>query len=189
MKEELKTTTIALIEKRKRTDAFCLIDIHENGRSKPFSPPRQRTCQRRRCTVIFHGACSSPTRGTLRAMNDRRAGQARRTGEGKSKERRRRYSAEHGAHRRSRRRGHQAVRGGAPRPATARLGAAARLDGIGGGGGYRGGGGGPPLSLLNGPATARPVFGQFFIFIFKKTKFQKYISNREIFKNGCLSPP
>ena len=38
-------------------------------------------------------------------------------------------------------------------------GAAARLDGIGGGGGYRGGGGGPPLSLLNGPATARPVFG------------------------------
>ena len=46
-------------------------------------------------------------------MNDRRAGQARRTGEGKSKERRRRYSAEHGAHRRSRRRGHQAVRGGA----------------------------------------------------------------------------
>ena len=113
MKEELKTTTIALIEKRKRTDAFCLIDIHENGRSKPFSPPRQRTCQRRRCTVIFHGACSSPTRGTLRAMNDRRAGQARRTGEGKSKERRRRYSAEHGAHRRSRRRGHQAVRGGA----------------------------------------------------------------------------
>ena len=102
-----------MIEKRKRTDAFCLIDIHENGRSKPFSPPRQRTCQRRRCTVIFHGACSSPTRGTLRAMNDRRAGQARRTGEGKSKERRRRYSAEHGAHRRSRRRGHQAVRGGA----------------------------------------------------------------------------
>ena len=67
-------------------------------------------------------------------------------------------------------------------------GAAARLDGIGGGGGYRGGGGGPPLSLLNGPATARPVFGQFFIFIFKKTKFQKYISNREILKNGCLSP-
>ena len=28
-----------------------------------------------------------------------------------------------------------------------------------------------------------------FIFIFKKTKFQKYMSNREIFKNGCLSPP
>ena len=29
----------------------------------------------------------------------------------------------------------------------------------------------------------------FFIFILKKTKFQKYMSNREIFKNGCLSPP
>jgi len=28
----------------------------------------------------------------------------------------------------------------------------------------------------------------FFIFIFKKTKFQKYMSNSEIFKNGCLSP-
>ena len=29
----------------------------------------------------------------------------------------------------------------------------------------------------------------FFIFIFKKTKFQKYMPNRKIFKNGCLSPP
>ena len=28
----------------------------------------------------------------------------------------------------------------------------------------------------------------FFIFILKKTKFQKYMSNRKIFKNGCLSP-
>ena len=28
----------------------------------------------------------------------------------------------------------------------------------------------------------------FFIFIFKKIKFQKYMPNREIFKNGCLSP-
>ena len=27
----------------------------------------------------------------------------------------------------------------------------------------------------------------FSIFIFKKTKFQKYMPNREIFKNGCLS--
>ena len=30
--------------------------------------------------------------------------------------------------------------------------------------------------------------GAFFIFIFKKTKFQKYMPNMEIFKNGCLSP-
>ena len=27
----------------------------------------------------------------------------------------------------------------------------------------------------------------FFIFMLKKTKFQKYMSNREIFKNRCLS--
>ena len=31
--------------------------------------------------------------------------------------------------------------------------------------------------------------GPFFIFIFKKNKIQKYMSNREIFKNRCLSPP
>ena len=33
-----------------------------------------------------------------------------------------------------------------------------------------------------------PNPGAFFIFIFKKTKFQKYMPNRKIFKNGCLSP-
>ena len=31
--------------------------------------------------------------------------------------------------------------------------------------------------------------GAFFIFIFKKIKFQKYMPNREIFKNECVSPP
>ena len=30
----------------------------------------------------------------------------------------------------------------------------------------------------------------FFSFLYlKKTKFQKYMLNREIFKNGCLTPP
>ena len=37
-----------------------------------------------------------------------------------------------------------------------------------------------------GPEKRRGTW-PFFIFIFKKTKFQKYMSNREIFKNGCLS--
>ena len=31
--------------------------------------------------------------------------------------------------------------------------------------------------------NVRPFF---FIFILKKTKFQKYMSNRKIFENGCL---
>ena len=38
------------------------------------------------------------------------------------------------------------------------------------------------------PAHRRGAAGNFFIFILKKTKFQKYMVNREIFKNGCLSP-
>ena len=33
------------------------------------------------------------------------------------------------------------------------------------------------------------VRGSFSFLYLKKTKFQKYMSNREIFKNGCLSPP
>ena len=33
-----------------------------------------------------------------------------------------------------------------------------------------------------------PRHGPFFNFYIKKTKFQKYMPNREIFKNVCLSP-
>ena len=38
------------------------------------------------------------------------------------------------------------------------------------------------------PAPTRVPEHAFFIFILKKTNFQKYMSNWEIFKNGCLSP-
>ena len=45
--------------------------------------------------------------------------------------------------------------------------------------------------LLDGDGDApadRGKIGLFFSFLYLK-KIQKYISNREIFKNGCLSPP
>ena len=47
----------------------------------------------------------------------------------------------------------------------------------------------PQLSAEVTANCAPRVSRAFFIFIFKKTKFQKYMPNREIFKNGCLSPP
>ena len=37
------------------------------------------------------------------------------------------------------------------------------------------------------PTSVVPILA-FFHFYIKKTKFQKYMPNREIFKNGCLSP-
>ena len=45
-------------------------------------------------------------------------------------------------------------------------------------------------STRPGPCTGSgAAHSAFFIFILKKIKFQKYMSNREIFKNGCVSPP
>ena len=51
-------------------------------------------------------------------------------------------------------------------------------------------------SVHNTIESAVPLFSAeriaswrfFHFYIKKKTKFQKYMPNREIFKNGCLSP-
>jgi len=39
------------------------------------------------------------------------------------------------------------------------------------------------------PSLLQALWAAFSFLYFKKIKFQKYMPNKEIFKNGCLSPP